>query len=81
MGYQGLANPGADCARWKTSILGVLAGVYVALGACLSYAVAGEVDGVSSFSTAQILKSEVLPAQMLPGPGLGLHCVLELCCC
>jgi hypothetical protein len=81
MGYQGLANPGADCARWKTSILGVLAGVYVALGACLSYAIAGEVDGVRSFSTAQILKSEVLPAQMLPGPGLGLHCVLELCCC
>ena len=43
--------------RWKTFLLGVLAGVYIAFGGALSYAIGGQVPQVQPLQLQYLRKS------------------------
>ena len=51
--------------RWKTFLLGILAGVYLAFAGALSYTVAGEVNDVSLFQIPHLERAPLT---------LYLHC-------
>ena len=43
--------------RWKTFLLGVLAGVYIAFGGALSYAIGGQVPQVQPLQLQYLTRS------------------------
>ena len=50
-----MSNP--SVCRWKTFLLGVLAGVYIAFGGALSYAIGGQVPQVQPLQLQYLRKS------------------------